>query len=416
MADRTILHCDMNSFYASVELLEHPELADKPVAVCGDPHSRHGIILAKNEAAKKFKVQTAETIWQARRKCPDLILLAAHHEKYSRFSRIINGIYLRYTDLVEPFSIDESWLDVSGSLSKFGMSGKGIADEIRETVKAETGLRLSAGVSFNKIFAKMGSDYKKPDATTVISRENYKELLWPLPARDLIFVGKSTAAKLESMNIRTIGAIACADPALLHSAFGKHGDEMYRYANGLDDSPVAPYDRQREYKSVGNGITFRRNLQGREDVRTAVTALSDRVAGRLRKHGLRASGIKVDIKDPNFRSISRQMQLESSVNSSAEIAKAAMELIDRNWRYSEPIRLITVTGINISVGMPEEQISLFEPAIEETRKKNEAVDAAMDSIRDRFGKYSIMYGGSLGNDLGISYRESEEEEIEYEER
>ena len=414
--DRTILHCDMNSFYASVELLEHPELDGKPVAVCGDPHSRHGIILAKNEEAKKYKVQTAETIWQARRKCPDLILLAAHHYKYERFSKIINTIYLRYTDLVEPFSIDESWLDVTGSLSKFGMTGKEIADEIRETVKTETGLRQSVGVSFNKIFAKMGSDYKKPDATTVITRENYKDILWPLPARDLIFVGKSTAAKLESPNIRTIGAIAQADPSMLHRVFGKHGDEMYRYANGLEDSPVARYDAAREYKSVGNGITFRRNLQGREDVRTAVVSLSDRVSVRLRKHGLRASGVKVDIKDPNLRTISRQMQLESSTNSSAEIAKAAMDLIDRNWRYTDPIRLITVTGINISEGMPEEQISLFEPVLEEKRKQNEAIDAAMDSIRDKFGKYSIMHGGALGNDMGISYKESEEEEIEYEER
>ncbi len=414
--DRTILHCDMNSFYASVELLEHPELDGKPVAVCGDPHSRHGIILAKNEEAKKYKVQTAETIWQARRKCPDLILLAAHHYKYERFSKIINAIYLRYTDLVEPFSIDESWLDVTGSLSKFGMTGKEIADEIRETVKTETGLRQSVGVSFNKIFAKMGSDYKKPDATTVITRENYKDILWPLPARDLIFVGKSTAAKLESLNIRTIGAIAQADPSMLHRVFGKHGDEMYRYANGLEDSPVARYDAAREYKSVGNGITFRRNLQGREDVRTAVVSLSDRVSVRLRKHGLRASGVKVDIKDPNLRTISRQMQLESSTNSSAEIAKAAMDLIDRNWRYTDPIRLITVTGINISEGMPEEQISLFEPVLEEKRKQNEAIDAAMDSIRDKFGKYSIMHGGALGNDMGISYKESEEEEIEYEER
>ena len=414
--DRTILHCDMNSFYASVELLEHPELDGKPVAVCGDPHSRHGIILAKNEEAKKYKVQTAETIWQARRKCPDLILLAAHRYKYERFSKVINAIYLRYTDLVEPFSIDESWLDVTGSLSKFGMTGKEIADEIRETVKAETGLRQSVGVSFNKIFAKMGSDYKKPDATTVITRENYKDILWPLPVRDLIFVGKSTAAKLESLNIRTIGAIAQADPSMLHRVFGKHGDEMYRYANGLEDSPVARYDAAREYKSVGNGITFRRNLQGREDVRTAVVSLSDRVSVRLRKHGLRASGVKVDIKDPNLRTISRQMQLESSTNSSAEIAKAAMDLIDRNWRYTDPIRLITVTGINISEGMPEEQISLFEPVLEEKRKQNEAIDAAMDSIRDKFGKYSIMHGGALGNDMGISYKESEEEEIEYEER
>ena len=218
------------------------------------------------------------------------------------------------------------------------------------------------------------------------------------------------------MNIRTIGAIAQADPALLHSAFGKHGDEMYRYANGLDDAPVSEYGVEREIKSVGKGITFSRNLLGRDDVRTAVVSISDRVSQRLRKYGLRALGVKVDIRDPEFRDISRQVQLDSSTNSSVEIAAAAMDLIDRNWRYERPIRLITITGINLSEGEPEEQLSLFSPAWEEAKKKNEAVDAAMDAVRDKFGKYSIMYGGLLGNDLGISYKDSKEEEIEYEER
>ncbi|MCQ2560621.1 MAG: DNA polymerase IV [Clostridia bacterium] len=412
--DRTILHCDMNSFFASVELLEHPELAGRPVAVSGDPSSRHGIILAKNEEAKKYKVQTAETIWQARRKCPNLVLLPSHHYKYEEFCKEINKIYLRYTDLVEPFSIDESWLDVTGSLKHFGKDGKQLADEIRETVKRELGLRLSAGVSFNKVFAKMGSDYKKPDATTVISRENYKQLLWPLPASEMFFVGKATSAKLASMNIRTIGDIAMADERFLASAFGKHGTELYRYANGLDDAPVSRYTDEREYKSVGNGTTFKRNLRSRDDVRTAVFALSDRVAERLRKHGLRAGGIKVDIKDPDFRVITRQTQLDRAVNSSKEIAEAALAIIDRNWHYPDPIRLLTITGINISCGEAEEQLNLFS-APEEVHKKNEAVDAALDAVRSKFGKYSIMYGGVLGNDLGISYKEKESEEIQYDE-
>lgn len=412
--DRTILHCDMNSFFASVELLDHPELAGRPVAVSGDPTSRHGIILAKNEEAKKYKVQTAETIWQARRKCPNLILLPSHRYKYEEFCSIINGIYLRYTDMVEPFSIDESWLDVSGSLNHFGMDGRELADHIRETVKRETGLRLSAGVSFNKVFAKMGSDYKKPDATTVISRDNYRRLLWPLPAEEMFFVGKATGEKLAAMNIHTIGDIARADERLLESTFGKHGRDLYRYANGLDDAPVSKYNAQKEYKSVGNGITFKRNLRGREDVRTAVISLSDRVSQRLRKHGLRAGGIKVDIKDPDFRVITRQKQLDRAVNSSVEIAAAAMEIIDRNWHYPDPIRLLTITGINIGCGEREEQMNLFGLS-EEVHKQNEAVDAAMDAVRSKFGRYSIMYGGALGNDLGISYKEDESEVIQYEE-
>ena len=206
--DRIILHCDLNSFYASVELLDHPELRDRPVAVCGDPNSRHGIILAKNEPAKRYKVQTAETIWQARRKCPELVLLPAHHWKYRDYSRRVNAVYERYTDLVEPFSIDESWLDITGSLHLFGGDAKALADEIRRVLREELGLTVSVGVSFNKIFAKMGSDYKKPDATTVISRENYQELLWPLPITSLLFVGRSAAAALEHYGVHTIGDLA----------------------------------------------------------------------------------------------------------------------------------------------------------------------------------------------------------------
>ena len=217
--DRVILHCDMNSFFASVELLEHPELKDRPVAVCGDPESRHGIILAKNEPAKAFGIVTAETLSQARRKCPGLVLLRPHHEKYRRYSRLINSIYYRYTDMVEPFSIDESWLDVTASRRLFG-TGREIADSIRETVKKELGLTLSAGVSYNKIFAKMGSEYRKPDATTEITRENYRDILWPQPVENMFFVGFATAQKLKSSHIHTIGDLACARDDRLESLLG----------------------------------------------------------------------------------------------------------------------------------------------------------------------------------------------------
>lgn len=408
--DRTILHCDMNSFFASVELLKYPALRDKPVAVSGSPQDRRGIILAKNEPAKKFGIKTAETIWQAKKKCPELVLLPPHHDRYEAYSKIINAIYLRYSDLVEPFSIDESWLDVTGSLKHFKKNGKEIADEIRHVVRAETGLTLSAGVSFNKIFAKMGSDYKKPDATTVVDRDHFKEMLWPMPVRELFFVGAVTAEKLTKMNIRTIGDLALSDEKFLVSAFGKHGKQLYTYANGLDESPVAVYTKDRFYKSVGNGITFKKNLTEKEEIRTAVKVLSDRVGARLRANGLRCSGIKIDIKDPQFQVISRQMQIEGPTDSSSVIFQTALQLIETNWRPKDPIRLITVTGINLVAGETDEQLSFFSSDSEE-KESQRAVEEAIDSIRGKFGEYAIVYGGIINNTLGISEKSDEENHL-----
>jgi len=398
--DRVILHCDMNGFFASVELLDHPELADKPVAVCGDPSSRHGIILAKNEHAKKYGIVTAETIWQAKKKCPDLHLLASHHGKYRHYSILINEIYQRYTDLVEPFSVDESWLDVTASQKLFG-TGKEIADEIRETVKKELGLTLSAGVSYNKIFAKMGSDYKKPDATTLITRENYKELLWPLPAREMFFVGKASAEKLAKAGIKTIGDIGRANPDTLAAMLGKQGRVLWTYANGLDDSPVARYDHTEQVKSVGNGITFKRNLTTENDIQTAVTGLSDTVAGRLRKYKLKAFGIKVDIKDTSLKTISRQKQLLTATNLAEEISRAAIDIIHASWKTGVPIRMITITGINLCDENCEEQLTLFS-SDNANHERGEKLERTMDDIRQKFGGSSITFGQIIGNDLGIS--------------
>ena len=396
--DRVILHCDMNGFYASVELLDRPDLVDKPMAVCGDPESRHGIILAKNEIAKRFGVVTAETIWQAKKKCPDLQLVPPHHEKYKMYSKKINEIYLQYTDMVEPFSIDESWLDVTASLKLFG-SGVEIADQIRERVKRELGLTLSVGVSYNKIFAKMGSEYKKPDATTVISRENYRDLLWPMDVGDMFFVGAATAEKLRGMGIATIGDLARANHLGLEALLGKHGPMLCAYANGRDTDPVRHYEDREPAKSVGNGITFKRNLVGLDDITTAVTTLADTVAARLRAQGLKAWGIKVDIKDPNFRTISRQKQLVRPTHSTFDVRDAALELIRASWRVtSDPIRLLTVTAINLCDETADEQLSLFDTSVED-REKDESLDKAMDEIRRKFGGDSITFGQMIDNDL-----------------
>lgn len=405
--NRVILHCDMNGFFASVELLDYPELRDKPMAVCGDPESRHGIILAKNEIAKRYGIVTAETLWQARKKCPDLQIVPPHHKKYQHYSRLINEIYLQYTDMVEPFSVDESWLDVTASQKLFG-NGKQIADKIRHQVKKELGLTLSAGVSFNKIFAKMGSDYKKPDATTVITQENYKNILWPLDIRDLFFVGKATADKLQGIGIHTIGQLAESDRHTVTALLGKQGSIIHDYANGLDQTPVSRFDEREDVKSIGNGSTFRRNLKGIQDIRTAVIALSDTVAVRLRQKKKKAFGVKVDIKDPSLKVISRQQQLDNPTNLAENIADAAVSIIEKSWNLRHPIRMLTVTAINLCPEDQAQQLSLFssENIQNETGEK---MERTMDDIRKKFGRNAITFGRIIKNDIGLESIKSPED-------
>ena len=394
--ERVILHCDLNSFYASVELLDYPELRDKPVAVCGDPNSRHGIILAKNEPAKAFKVQTAETIWQARRKCPGLILLPAHHGKYREYSRKVNAVYERYTDLVEPFSIDESWLDVTGTLHLFHTDGKGLADQIRRAVREELGLTVSVGVSFNKVFAKMGSDYKKPDATTVVSRGNYRELLWPLPVTDLLFVGRAAARVLAGYGVYTIGDLARFDRAALGEILGKGGYTLHDYATGAEHSPVIPARDMPGPKSVGNGLTFPRNLVGWAELRTALSELADEVAARLRKHALKCTTIQVTIRDPNFKDICRQTRLAAPTYVSRDLVEAAMALVRAAWNEKAPVRALTITAQNlVEEGDAGEQLNLFAANAAPRRDKLEKLEKAMDGIRDKFGREAISSASNL---------------------
>ena len=387
--DRVILHCDLNSFYASVELLDHPELRDRPVAVCGDPNSRHGIILAKNEPAKRYKVQTAETIWQARRKCPELVLLPAHHWKYRDYSRRVNALYERYTDLVEPFSIDESWLDITGSLHLFGGDAKALADEIRRVLREELGLTVSVGVSFNKIFAKMGSDYKKPDATTVISRENYQELLWPLPITSLLFVGRSAAAALEHYGVHTIGDLARLDREAAASILGRQGCTLHDYATGAEHSPVVPAREQPGPKSVGNGLTFPRNLVGWAELHAGVTELADEVAVRLRGHGLKCTTLQVTIRDPNFKDICRQKRLSAPTYVARELTETAMELIRAAWRENAPVRALTLTAqALVEEGEAGEPPDLFAarppPVVEQRGEVERAVGAHLSHLVEAF--------------------------------
>ena len=394
--NRTILHCDCNSFYASVETLLDPTLADGPTAVCGDPESRHGIILAKNEKAKAFGVQTAETIWQAKRKCPDLRLVAPHRAEYVKYSRRCNELYLQYTDLVDPFGIDESFLDVTGSMHLFG-TGEQIADELRRRMREEIGLTISVGVSFNRAFAKLGSDYKKPDGTTVFSRENYKEKVWPLPVNTLLYVGKRAADRLAHLGVHTIGDLAACDPAFVHSVFGKMGDTLLRYARGEDDEPVRPFYEEREVKSVGNSMTFAHNLLGEDECRMGLTALCDNVGRRLRSRGLVCQTVQLGIRDPEFRNRSRQVTLERPTNSTRALIETAMALLRAHWQMDKPVRLLSVTAANL---LPEaqscEQLSLFDSADAiQRRDKQLKLDQTVDELRRRFGNQSVIFAHSV---------------------
>lgn len=393
MGQRVIFHCDLNCFFASVELLDKPALWDVPVAVCGDPKSRHGIILAKNEPAKKRGVQTAETVWQAKKKCPVLVLLPPHHELYEVYSRRVNEIYGRFTDLVEPFGIDESWLDVTGSLHLFGGDARALADRIRATVKAETGLTVSVGVSFNKVFAKLGSDLKKPDATTVIPPEGWRDIVWPLPVGDMLFAGRSTQRVLGQYGIETIGQLAACPEEMAEQLLGKMGGQLWRYANGLDNSPVRPGHQHELVKSVGNGTTFPSDLVRWEQIRQGLAPLCDSVATRLRRQRLYAGGVSVTLKGADFKTVSRQTRLDEPTHLMRDIWETAQELARQIWKAPTPIRAMTVTALYVTEdGQAYRQLDLLGQASAKRSERQEKLESAVDAIREKYGSGAITFG------------------------
>lgn len=385
--ERTILHSDMNCFYASVEMLHHPELAGKPLAVGGDPEARHGIVLTANYVAKKSGVKTGMALWQAKQVCPEIIFVPPRMDLYLRFSRMAQEIYSEYTDLREPFGIDESWLDVSASTSIKG-DGMKIASEISKRIKHELGVTVSIGVSWNKIFAKLGSDYKKPDAITEFSRENYKNLAWNLPAGDLIYVGRSTNKKLQTLGIKTIGELANTEPAILENRLGKMGLVLHTFANGWDETPVCVEGYQTPLKSIGNSTTTPRDLVNDLDVKIILMALSESVASRLRENGFQCKVVEISIRDNELYHFSRQCKLKRPTNITDEIVQVAYRLFKDNYRWEHPIRSLGVRGCDlVSDDMPY-QLDLF--ISEQKREKLEKMDQVVDEIRARFGYQSIQ--------------------------
>ena len=408
MSERLIFHCDCNNFFASCECLERPELKNVPMAVAGDPEERVGVVVAKNELAKKYGVKTTDTVWQAKRKCPEIVFVPPRHHFYKEVSDRVNGIYRDYSDFVEPASIDESYIDLTGTLGYYNMTERELADSIRARVKKEIGITISVGVANNKIFAKMGSDYKKPDATTVILGEDYKTILWPLPVSDLMFAGKASVKLLNQKGINTVGDLAVQPRDRIVSLLGKGGEALWTYANGLDTDPVRRWGDVPEVKSVSHGMTFRRDLHTREEVETGVAVQVDRIAMSLRRQDLKGSVVTVQIKSPQLVTISRQTSLNHYTWLEHEIREVAMRLIDENWHMGDPIRAITV-GVSKLVPSAEatEQLDLFDlmgtasQKGSKNREKQDKMEAAADALRQKMGNMAVTLGVHRNEDIGI---------------
>ncbi len=389
MADRKILHCDLNNFFASVSLLYNPTLKNLPVAVCGSEEERHGIVLAKNEIAKSYGVKTAEAIWEAKAKCPNLITLPPMRDKYNEYSRAAYKIYSRYTDLIEPFGIDECWLDVTGSTLLFGSEVE-IAHRIKNEIKEELGITASVGVSFNKIFAKLGSDMKKPDAVTVITRENFKDLVWKLPVSDLLFVGKSTAQRLKSVGVVTIGDASLCNKESLVRLLGKNGETLYRYANGEDNSPVTPPTEEDRPKSIGRSVTPPSDIENDEAVWKIFLKIAEDISCELRKYGMYAGGIQVHTRTVNLEVKETSRLLNVPANTSMVIAKKGLELFKESYGWGIPLRSVGLRAIHLKDESFAVQQDMFGGTDIDMRE--EKIENSIQSLREKFGKKSIKRG------------------------
>lgn len=401
---RTILHADVNNFYASVAIKNNPELKNKAVVICGDPEKRHGVVLAKSNAAKSLGIKTGDTVFEAKRKADNLIVLPPDYKQYMYFSNKIFNIYKEYTPLVESFGLDECWLDLTGTEKLFG-DGITVANIIKERIKNEVGLTVSIGVSFTKIFAKLGSDIKKPDAITVISKENYKKVAWSLPVDNLLMVGKVLLERLNKMHITTIGELANTPKDILSSVFGKVGEKLYDYANGLDDDAVDVYDAVRIPESVSNGSTTEQDITNIRDASSLIYSLSEVIAYRLRNYGLYAGGVSINLRDTKLHSFSRQRKLLVLSNDAQVIAEQALTLLKENYNFDKdmPLRSITVGTYSLIATESDYQMSIYDSAMQ----KNKDIDQKLDKLRSKYG-YSVLKRAIEMSAFNCDAREIEE--------
>lgn len=390
-----ILHSDLNCFYASVEMNENPSLRGKAIAVCGSTEDRHGIVLTASYPAKRMGVKTGAANWQAKQACPGLICVPPHYDLYLKYSKLVRRIYADYTDTIEPFGMDENWLSIPFCSGDIEGEGRQIAEDIRRRVREETGLTVSIGVSFSKIFAKLGSDMKKPDAVTTICKENYRDKVWPLAVSELLYVGRATTRKLMGMNIHTIGDLANCDPELLRRWLGVNGIMLWRFANGEDYSPVMPKGYIAPIKSVGHGTTCVCDLDSDYEVWRVLYELAQDVQHRLRKYELAARGIQITVKDKDLDYRQYQIPLSFPTQSSLEIASAGYDLFRQRYLWHKPVRALTIRGINlIPVNQPL-QLDIFNDA--ERRERRRALEDTVDDLRGRFGYKSICAASLMGD-------------------
>lgn len=392
--ERAILHSDLNCFYASVEMMLDPSLRRKAVAVCGSTEDRHGIVLAKSEKAKKAGIKTGMVNWEARQLCKDLIVVPPQYDQYLKYSKLTQAIYQRYTDLIEPFGMDECWLDVTGSRMVCG-DAMTIAEDIRRSVREELGLTVSIGVSYNKIFAKLGSDMKKPDAITEIRRDTFQEKVWPLHCSEMIYCGRATTAKLANFGIHTIGDVAKTDPSFLKQLLGVNGVALWRYANGTDSSRVMHRDFVSPVKSVGHGITCVADLVNEEEVWKVILALCQDIGHRLRLHELSARGVQIAVRGNDLFGSQFQCKLPFKTQLPSEIGSAAFRLFQERYRWSSKVRAVTVRAIDLVPQNEADQLSMFVDTERLTRR--EKLEDAIEELRGRFGKNAITYGILLGD-------------------
>lgn len=391
--DRVILHSDMNNFFASVECLSRPEIRSKPVIVCGKTENRHGIVLAKNNVAKRLGVSTGEPVQRAEQKCGSIVMVDPDFGKYLMYSNLAKEIYSEYTDRVESFGIDECWLDISGGLQ----GGAAAANDIRRRIKKETGLTVSIGVSFTKTFAKLCSDLRKPDAVTAVGRADFREKIWPLPCRSLIGVGEATGKRLDGLCIRTIGELAKSQPYFLKSRLGKNGMQLWAAANGYDVSPVLYAGQSVPMKSISNGITGSKDLYCDSEVRAVIYSLSESVSARLRRQGAVCRTVSVDFRFSDLSHMQRQTPLDDYTDITSVIAEKAYEIY-RRW-FTEPRAVRSIT-VKITDFIPASEVyyqtDLF--GIEQQTRRSERLDRAVDSLRNKFGYNSIVRGSLLSTE------------------
>ena len=386
-----ILHSDLNCFYANVEMNDNPALRGKCVAVCGSTENRHGIVLAKSYEAKRMGVKTGQANWQALQACPELIMVPPDYEKYLYYSRLVRSIYARYSEYIEPFGMDENWILLPNL--KNILRAEAIAHEIRQSVKEETGLTVSVGVSFSKIFAKLGSDMKKPDAVTVISRDNYRYLVWPLPASELLYVGPRTAKKLADVGVYTIGQLAAFPEDGIRDKLGVNGVMLRHFARGEDGARVAPQGYASPIKSVGHGATCVRDIDKREEAWRVIYELSQDVNHRLTKHNLLADGVSLGIRYSDLSGIMGQSPLPFPTRSALDIACGAYALFCEKRDESMPVRALTVSAIKLSPDDLRSQADFFGRT--DRQLKIRALDDAVDALRNRFGANSIKAASLL---------------------